>query len=385
MYFSESYQKIDGRKNYKKNALDSVSSQGIFDNIKNNIYNIDKTDYKILNHYNYKKDQTSTNLSKNKQKDHFFIRSNNINNNNINNNNNNKGKDMCVNPPYEKNILYYINNKNLGRYKNSCDHPTVHNILKNNKSNIEIHQYIPSLTSTIFDLLYVNSNKIEKNIYPQQNNNKNMSHSQKFNEYIPMNGFRSIYHNNNMNNGNGYYTNTFNKQNSNLYTHQNNMYGRNNLMFDEDSIPYGMYDQSNITGTNTMTCGKNIPCDERMMYRYNTMEGVGPCHNIHPMINTRMNYSTPLSLPQYNPNIRNYLTHEGYPPQYYDYNSNLYSRNKRVLKQSYDADNIDNEKNHKKELSRKNISKIKKGDIDINIETSSSDKRGVVIDLNIGV
>ncbi|CAC9699023.1 conserved Plasmodium protein, unknown function [Plasmodium sp. DRC-Itaito] len=376
MYFSDSYQKIAGRKNYENSVLDSVSSQGIYDNIKNNTYNSDKTHYKILNHNNYKKDQTRTNLSKNRHKDHFFIHSNNINNNN-------KREDTWVKFPYDKNLLYYINNRSLGRYKNTRDNPTVRNILKNNKSNIEIHQYIPSLTSTIFDLLYANPNKIEKNIYAQENNKK-MSQSQKYNEYIPMNGFRSIYHNNNMNNGNGYYTNTFNKHHSNLYTHQNNMYGRNNLMFDEDSIPYGMYDQSNITGTNTMTCGKNIPCDQRMMYRYNTLEGVGPFHNIHPMINARMNYNTPLSLPQYNPNTRNYLTYEGYPPQY-DYHSNIYSRNKRVLKQSYDADNMDNEKIHKKEISRKNISKIKKGDIDINIETSSSDKRGVVIDLNIGV
>ncbi|SOV81333.1 conserved Plasmodium protein, unknown function [Plasmodium sp. gorilla clade G3] len=380
MYFCESYQKIAGRKNYENSELDSVSSQGIYDNIKNNIYNINKTNYKISNHNNYKKDQTSTNLSKSKHIDHFFIHSN----NNINiNNNNNKGKDMRVKSPHYKNVSYYINNSNLRRYKNTRNHPKVHNILRNNKSNIEIHQYIPSLTSTVFDLLYVNSNKIEKNIYPQENNRK-MSQFQKYNEYMPMNGFRSIYHNNNMNNGNGYYTNTFNKQHSNLYTHQNNMYGRNNLMFDEGSIPYGMYDQSNITGTNTMTCGKTIPCDQRMMYRYNTMEGVGPCHHIHPMINTRMNYNTPLSLPQYNTNTRNYLTHEGYPEQY-DYHRNIYNRNKRVLKQSYDSDNMDNEKIHKKEISRKNISKIKKGDIDINIETSSSDKRGVVIDLNIGV
>ncbi|SOV24444.1 conserved Plasmodium protein, unknown function [Plasmodium sp. DRC-Itaito] len=364
MYFSESYEKIAGRNNY--------------DNIKNNIYNINKTHYKILNHNNYKKDQTSINLSEDKQKEYFFIHSNNFNNNT------NKRKDTCIKSPHYKNVSYYINNRNLGRYKNTHNHPKFHNILKNNKSNIEIHQYIPSLTSTIFDLLYVNSNKIEKNIYPQKKKNKKMSHSNKYNEYIPMNGFRSIYHNNNMNNTNGYYTNTFNKHHSNLYTHQNNMYGRNNLMFDEDSIPYGIYDQSNITGTNTMTCGKNIPCDQRMMYRYNTMEGVGPCHNIFPMINTRMNYNTPLSLPQYNPNTRSYLMHEAYPQQY-DYQNNIHGRNKRVLKQSYDVDNMENEQTHKKEINRKNISKIKKGDIDINIETSSSDKRGVVIDLNIGV
>ncbi|EAA16438.1 hypothetical protein [Plasmodium yoelii yoelii] len=198
----------------------------------------------------------------------------------------------------------------------------------------------------------------------------------RYNDYPPMNGFGYNHHN--TSNENGFYTNTYNKELANLTMQQHNMHGRNNLMFEDGNIPYGLYDQSNYTGTNSVMCGNGVANEPKMMYRRNEMNSPPYYHN-YPM-NNGMGYNEPIVPPmQYNPNMRKNMMRNGYSHECNYMNSRP---NYQIPKNNMD---MTSERNYKKDNCRKNISKIKKGDIDINIETSSSSKKGVIIDLNIGV
>lgn len=256
-------------------------------------------------------------------------------------------------------------------------HPKTYNILKNQKDSLEIHQSIPPLKCESFSEFTPRSSRPhQKSQHLPKEEDKMNNH--RYGEYSPMNGFGYTHHNDM--NANGFCTNTYNRDLANLTMQQHNMHGRNNLMFEDGNIPYGLYGQSNYTGTNSLMCGGSAPLnDPKMMYRRNH-ETKEPFYNPYPM-GSGMGYNMPFLPPQaYYPGMKRNLAKDGYTHGCH-YMNNA-SNNGAISKYPSEsvADNCP-----KKESYRKNQSKVKKGDIDINIETSSSTRKGVIIDLNIGV
>ncbi|SBT40437.1 conserved Plasmodium protein, unknown function [Plasmodium ovale wallikeri] len=363
IFFTEPYHQIAGVENYKNDALNKVIAQNIYDNLKNNI------DYIKETQYNYQGETSEVQLG------NIKLDSNNFNRNNSNSSwgHKEKGESECL-----KNKAV-LNNSDIAEC--ICTerdlHYKTHNILKHDRNNVEIHHCIPSIHSeefSIIDNIKKNNSDVRKK--GDSRNEHSTMNDPRYNNYPPMNEFGYNHHN--VNNGNGFCTNTYNRELANLTMQQHNMHGRNNLMFEEGNIPHGLYDQSNYTGTNSLMCGNVALNEPKMMYR--TYERNDPSYNYSPMTNG-MGYNTPgvMTPLQYNPNMGRNAIKGGYAHECH-YRNN--ARNNTVSKPSFD---IANDKNHKKDTCRKNVSKVKKGDIDINIETSSSNRRGVVIDLNIGV
>lgn len=186
-------------------------------------------------------------------------------------------------------------------------------------------------------------------------------------------------------NNDGYYTKTNHNQMPNPALQQQNVHGRNDLHFPEGSPPYGFYDQSNFAGINSLMCGPLDAPNIRMIQRgqpskesYRNeypgsygMPGPGmyqptpPNRMYQPNMNMDMNMNKAYEQPMY--------THETACMQ-----DMAGQKNRGVGNGSVSGKD-------KKDLNRKNMSKLKKGMIDINIETSSSNRQGVTIDLNIGV
>ncbi|CRH01685.1 conserved Plasmodium protein, unknown function [Plasmodium relictum] len=345
IFFSEPYHKIAGKENYQNYELNEVLAEQIYKNIKNNFNYIKDTQYNLLKKNIYQKDNLQV-LLENKE----LRKKDKINSENLEN------KEDLLKTEFIK-----LSNTD------TIPHLKTHNILKNNKNNIEIYHHIPSLNSeSLTKFKSINQTEIldkkeEKMCDPR------------YNEYPPMNGFGYNHHN--TSNGNGFYANTYNKEPANLTMQQHNMHGRNNLMFEDGNVPYGLYDQSNFSGTNSLMCGNVPPNEPKIMYRRNGMNEQP--YNNYPMTNG-MEYNYPVYGQQFNPNIRRNTMNGGYMHEcHYANNANS------AISKSACSSIID--KDHKKEMCRKNISKVKKGDIDINIETSSSNRKGVTIDLNIGV
>ncbi|CRG95112.1 conserved Plasmodium protein, unknown function [Plasmodium gallinaceum] len=355
LFFSEPYHKIAGEENYQNYELNRVLAEQIYENIKNNFNYIKETQYNLNKNNTYQKDNLQS-----------LLENTELINNKCNKKFGGTGKIYCENSEDNKRNL--LNNAEFIKFNNTnITHLKTHNTLKNNKNSIEIHQHIPSLNSENF-AKFNSTNKTET----LDKKEENMC-DPRYNEYPPMNGFGYNHHN--TTNGNGFYANTFNKELANLTMQQHNMHGRNNLMFEDGNVPYGLYDQSNFAGTNSLMCG-NIPLNEpKMMYRRNGMNEQ-PYNNY--MMANGLGYNYPAYGQQFNPNMKGNMMNGGYMHEcHYSNNANS------AISKSACGSIID--KDHKKEACRKNISKVKKGDIDINIETSSSNRKGVTIDLNIGM
>lgn len=196
-------------------------------------------------------------------------------------------------------------------------------------------------------------------------------YTQRCNEYPPMNGFG--YNHESSANPGGYVANTNNRDVSNFTLQQHNMHGGNDLRFADGSVPYGFYDQSNFSGINSAVCGA-VQNDPRFRSPGSMMPMAHP--NNYPM-NNRMNDNYGhMPIPQRG---------AGYGRKFgtaYNHECNYNAGGMVPLMKSKMNGNV---QDNKKNVERKNISKLKKGGIDINIETSSGRRQGITVDLNIDI
>lgn len=268
--------------------------------------------------------------------------------------NNNKDKKYKT-----SNIEDIIKNKGIP------DRLKTHNIINNQPNNINICHKIPLIDSEYFNefsdiFLPHNSKKSYNNMY-----------SQRYNEYPPMNGVG--YYNNNVN-GNKDLSNMYNRNVSDFNLQQQNVHGENELSFTNGNT-YGCFDQSNFTGKNTFVCGGNQN-NPNYMPRENINYGYPPYNQpMNPNNNMGMNY--PMSyIPQKKNNQNLNLP--------YNHQMNCNNNNFALAPVSPQKNrDCSNGRVHKKEIRRKNASKVKRGNIDINIETATSGGQGLTLDVNI--
>ncbi|KJP86886.1 hypothetical protein AK88_03499 [Plasmodium fragile] len=364
IHFSEPYHKITKQEQREDPELKRVLAQNIYDNVKNSITYLEQTQYNPCECNHCRSDIADATLEDKKLR-------NNVSTAQLG------YKKECPKACVEDREIIPNRLQSISAVEGKTSlHPKTYNILKNHKDSLEIHQSIPPLMCESFAEFTPRSSPHQKNQrLPEEEDNMN---NHRYGEYSPMNGFGYNHHN--TMNPNGFCTNTYNRELPNLTMQQHNMHGRNNLMFEDGNIPYGLYGQSNYTGTNSLTYGGGTPShDPKMMYRRNH-ETNEPFYNHSPM-GSGMGYNTPFLPPQaYYPSMKRNLTKEGYTHGYHYMNN---ANNNGALTK-YPSESVA-DKGSKKESCRKNLSKVKKGDIDINIETSSSGRKGVIIDLNIGV
>ncbi|ANQ10013.1 Uncharacterized protein PCOAH_00041830 [Plasmodium coatneyi] len=364
IHFSEPYHKITKQEQFEDPELKRVLAQNIYDNVRNSITYLEETQYNPCECNHCRSDVVEapledTELLKDVSTGKLVYKEE-------------SAKSCVEDTEITPNSLQPIS----AVEGETSLHPRTYNILKNNKDSLEIHQSIPPLMRESFAEFTPRSSSHEKSQHlPKEEDKMN---NNRYGEYSPMNGFGYNHHN--AMNPNGFCTNTHNRELPNLTMQQHNMHGRNNLMFEDGNIPYGLYGQSNYTGTNSLMYGSATPShDPKMMYRRNH-ETNEPLYNNYPMGNG-MGYNTPFVPPQaYYPGMRRNLTKEGYTHGCHYMNN---ASNNGALSK-YPSESV-SDKCPKKESCRRNLSKVKKGDIDINIETSSSSRKGVIIDLNIGM
>eukprot|EP00366_Plasmodium_knowlesi_P002451 XP_002259948.1 hypothetical protein, conserved in Plasmodium species [Plasmodium knowlesi strain H] len=361
---SVSYHKITKQEQFEDPELKRVLAQNIYDNLKNSIAYLEETQYNPCECNHCRSDIADvpledTELLKNVPTANLIF------------------KEESAKCSVEDTKITPNNLSNINPVEGETSvHSKTYNILKNQKDNLEIHQIIPPLMYDSFSEFTPRSDSHHKS--PSLPKEEDKMNNNRYGEYSPMDGFG--YNHRNSMDANGFSTNTYNRELPNLTMQQHNMHGRNNLMFEDGNIPYGLYGQSNYTGTNSLTYGGVNPShDPKAMYRRNH-ETNEPFYNNYPM-GSGMGYNTPFLPPQaYYPNMKRNLTKEGYTHGCHYMNNP--SNNGALSK--YPSESVA-DKSPKKESCRKNLSKVKKGDIDINIETSSSSRKGVIIDLNIGM
>ncbi|VWU52747.1 conserved protein, unknown function [Hepatocystis sp. ex Piliocolobus tephrosceles] len=226
-----------------------------------------------------------------------------------------------------------------------------HNILKNTEKNIQIHQHIPSISSEIENYLYSNNQKTKSS----HNIPEKMNYSGYNNHLSHMNRYGYNYNHNNEN-----------MYNTDLFLKQHNLHGKNNLMFENGNIPYGLYDQSNFTGNNSLICGNNVSPYEHPAHMYNKVETNDMLYYNNPMMyGNGMSYKHPM-MPR--PSCNLHMHKNMINPNYLYETRYMNSTYKNVEPQKFEK---------KKETShRRNTSKVRKGDIDINVETGSSNRKG---------
>ncbi|KMZ91282.1 hypothetical protein PVMG_00156 [Plasmodium vivax Mauritania I] len=364
IHFSEPYHKIAKQERLEDPELKRVLAQNIYDNVKNNIAYLEETQYNPCECNHCRSDIADAPLEDTELR---------INVSTAKLGYKRESEKACV----EDREITQNNVQLISEVEGETSlHPKTYNILKNHKDNLEIHQSIPPLKcESLAEFTPRRSPHQKSQRLPKEEDKMN---NHRYGEYSPMNGFGYNHHNSM--NANGFCTNTHNREMANLTMQQHNMHGRNNLMFEDGNIPYGLYGQANYTGTNSLMCGGTPPAyDPKMMYRRNH-ETNEPFYNHYPVA-SGMGYNVPVLPPQpYYPSMKRNLTKEGYTHGYH-YMNNASSHGALP---KYPSDSV-TDKYPKKESCRKNVSKVKKGDIDINIETSSSGRKGVIIDLNIGV
>lgn len=201
-----------------------------------------------------------------------------------------------------------------------------------------------------------------------------------YNDYPPMN---VVGYNQHVNGHPGGYTaNTNNKDVSSFTLQQHNMHGGNDLKFAEGCVPYGFYDQSNFTGVNSAVCGPGA-----LNYKQPQVHSQS---QPQPIANYPMNYGMNNALPivPYQPRgnelMKRMETNYNHECNYDQGNgiSGL-SRPKYISGSGFRRDqrkNID-----RRHMERSNVSRLRKGNIDINIETTSNGNQGITLDLNIDV
>ncbi|GAB67662.1 hypothetical protein PCYB_122290 [Plasmodium cynomolgi strain B] len=365
IHFSEPYHKITKQERLEDPELKRVLAQNIYDNVKNSITYLEETQYNPCECNHCRRDIADATLQDTELR---------------------KNVSISKLGYKEESAKAYVEDREITQNSpqpisavegETTLHPKTYNILKNLEDSLQIHQSIPPLNCESFAEFTPRSSPHQKSQRLPKEEDK--MDKQRYGEYSPMNGFG--YNHNNVMDANGFCTNTYNRELANLTMQQHNMHGRNNLMFEDGNIPYGLYGQSNYTGTNSLMCGGTAPShDPKMMYRRNH-ETNEPFYNHYPM-GSGMGYNMPFLPPQaYYPNMKRNLTKEGYTHGCHYMNNNA-SNNGALPK--YPSESV-SDNCPKKESYRKNLSKVKKGDIDINIETSSSSRKGVIIDLNIGV
>ncbi|GAW82168.1 hypothetical protein, conserved [Plasmodium gonderi] len=358
------YHKIVKQELSEDPELKRILAHNIYDNIKNNIDYLEETQYNQLDWENCQKDTSDTALEVELERNNCAVKLG----------HKEKGECECLeNKEIEARNIEFVNAVDR---ETPLNHKTF-NILKNKKNSLQIHQIIPPLNSDNIPEFDHHNNRTKKSEkFPKEQDKMN---NHRYGYYPPRNGYGYNHHN--ISNANGYYTNTYNRELPNLTMQQHNMHGRNNLMFEDGNVPYGLYGQSNYTGTNNLMFGGNaFSNDRKTMYRRNEEMNNEPFYNNYPMA-SEMGYNMPiLPAQQYYPNMKRNLMKEGYVHGHHYANS---TNNTGISPKPSSEDVID--KSRKKESCRKNISKVRKGDIDINIETSSSNRKGVIIDLNIGV
>lgn len=205
------------------------------------------------------------------------------------------------------------------------------------------------------------------------NNDLHKMYNNRYDGYPPMNGLGH----NPFVNGNlqGYTTNTYNEQVPHVSLNQHNVNGTNDIRFSDGFIPPNtMCDQNNFSGHNSISCGSPQNDPMYMQPGYGPPAPLG--NNFQP--NYRMNGNYNPMYPYKNGDGGYYTrTADRYPGNRYQHCTNKAF----IVKSSGDNRKIQD----RKMTDRKNFSKLKKGGIDINIETSAGGRQGITLDLNIDV